>query len=74
MHYIQKNLSKSTDHETEFKWSIYGGVQFMELEYCSNGIVWAILWDPHKAIDIGEWSLGGDGRLEKFYYSLYIYC
>ena len=26
-------------------------------------------WDTHKAIDIGEWSICGGGRLERFYYS-----
>ena len=31
-------------------------------------------WDPCKGIDIGEWSMCGGGRLEKFYcICLYIY-
>ena len=28
--------------------------------------LWAIDWDPHKAIAIGEWSIYGGGRLESF--------
>ena len=28
-----------------------------------NCIVWAIVWDPNKVIDIGEWSLCGGGQL-----------
>ena len=28
---------------------------------------WAIAWDRNKAIDIGEWSICGVGRLERFY-------
>ena len=26
-----------------------------------------IVWDPNKAIDIGEWSACGGGWLERFY-------
>ena len=63
--YIQKNLSKSTDHVTAFKWSIYGSGRFMELDYCYNGIVWVIIWDPNQATDIGEWAICGGGRLER---------
>ena len=66
-----KNLSKSTDHGTDFKWTIYAGGWFKQLgsnlEYLYNGIVWAILWDPNKAINIGEWSTCGGGHLERFY-------
>ena len=29
-------------------------------------IVRKIVWDPNKAIDIGEWSICGGGRLERF--------
>ena len=29
----------------------------MELAYRFNGIAWAIVWDPNKAIDIGNWSV-----------------
>ena len=28
-----------------------------ELEYRSNGIAWAIVWDTNEVIDIGEWSI-----------------
>ena len=30
---VQLNLSKSTDHGTTFKWSIYGGGRNRELQY-----------------------------------------
>ena len=62
-----ENLSKSTDHGTDFKWSIIGGVRFTELEYHYSGIIWAIVWDPNKANDKGEWSVCGGGQLERFY-------
>ena len=39
------------------RWSIYGG---------------RIIWDPNKAIDVGEWSICGGGQLERFY-CIYIY-
>ena len=29
--------------------------------------VWVIVWDPNKAIDIGELSICGRGQLKKFY-------
>ena len=29
--------------------------------------VFAIVWDPSRAIDIGEWSIYGGGRLERLY-------
>ena len=47
----------------------------MELEYCFNCIVWVIVWDPNKAIDIGEWSISGGCLLERFYRNpdIYIY-
>ena len=39
------------------------------LEYHYNGIIiWAIIWDPNKVSDIGEWSICGGGRLERFYW------
>ena len=41
--YIQSNLTKLTDHGTDFKWSIYGGGRFRELECCYNGIIWAFV-------------------------------
>ena len=34
--------------------------------------LWAILWDPNKAIDIRRWMIYVGGRLERFYY-IYIY-
>ena len=33
-------------------------------------LAWAIVWDPKKAIDIGEWSICGGGWLERFYCTL----
>ena len=41
----------------------------MELEYCYNGIVWTVIWDPNKAINIEKWLVCGDGRLVRFYYT-----
>ena len=32
-------------------------------------IIWAIVWCPNNVIDIGEWSICGGGRLERFYCS-----
>ena len=52
-----KSLSKSADHETDFQQSIKGGGRFRELEYRCIGIVWAIIWDPNKVIDIEEWPI-----------------
>ena len=52
---------------TNFKWSIYGGDQYRELEYCYNGIVLAIVLDPNKEIYIRELSICGGGRLERLY-------
>ena len=46
----------------------------LELEYCDNGILWAIVWDPNKVINIGEWVMCGGGWLERFYCMLYILC
>ena len=37
---------------------------FRELKYCYNGIAWAVVWDPNKAIDIVEWLICGGGQLE----------
>ena len=49
------NLSKSTDHAIDFKWSIYGGGHCRELEYHYNGIiVRGIVWKPNKVIDLGS--------------------
>ena len=33
----------------------------LELESRDNGIVWAIILDPNKVIDIGDWSICGGG-------------
>ena len=41
--YNKKNLFKLTNHGTDFKWSIWGGGRFRELEYHYNGIVWALV-------------------------------
>ena len=40
-----KNLSKLTDHGTDFKWSNWGSGQFRELKYHYNGIEWVFVWD-----------------------------
>ena len=42
----------------------------MELAYLYNDIVWEILWNSSKAIDIESWSICGDGRLERAYCSV----
>ena len=41
-------------------------VGFTEFEYLYNGIVWAIVWDPNKAIDIRELSICRGGWLDRF--------
>ena len=43
---------------------------FRELKYHYNSIVGAIVWDPNKVIDIGEWSICGDGRLKVLLYTI----
>ena len=40
---------------------------FKELEYRYTCIVWEIIWDSNKAIDIEAWSICGGGRLDKCY-------
>ena len=57
-----------TNHGTDFKWSIYRVSQLREFEYCYNGIIWAIVWDPNKVMDIRELSMGGGSRLDRFYF------
>ena len=37
-----------------------------------HGIIWAIICDLNKTIDIGEWSICGGMRLESFH-CVYIY-
>ena len=44
---------------------------FVELEYHYNGIVWVIIWEPNKVIDIGKRSTCRDGQLERFDCSYY---
>ena len=34
----------------------------------NSNIVWVIIWVQNKAIDIGEWSIWGCGRLESLFY------
>ena len=34
-----------------------GGFWFSELEYCYNGILWAIVWDPNKVGRYRRWSI-----------------
>ena len=41
--------------------------RFWEMEYQYNASVWAIARNLNKAIDIGEWSVCGGGRVEKLY-------
>ena len=38
----------------------------MELEHHYNDIVWEIVWELNKVIDIGEWSVCESGQLERF--------
>ena len=45
-------------------WSGYGS------DY--NDIVWAIVWDPNKAIYVGEWSVCESGQLEILLYVIYV--
>ena len=40
----------------------------MELKYHYNDIVWPVVWGANKAINTGEWTVSGGGRLERFYY------
>ena len=48
-------------------------VSLGRLEYCYNGIiVWVMVWEPNKAIVLGEYSICGGGQLERFY-SIQIY-
>ena len=54
----------STNHGTDFKWSIYGDGGFSELEHLSVGV---IVLDRNKTIGIEEWSICGGCRLERFY-------
>ena len=58
-------------HGTDFKRPIYGGDRFRELEYHYDVIVWVMVQDPNNAIDIGEWSICGSGRLERFEYIIF---
>ena len=30
-------------------------------------LLWVIVWNPNKAIDIGRWSICGESRLERFH-------
>ena len=46
----------------------------MKLEYHYNDRVWMIIWDPNKAIEIGECPIWGGGWLERsFSVCIYIY-
>ena len=47
-------------------------IHLRELTYRCKGIVWVLVWDPNKAIDIGEWSICGGDRLKRRY-SIYMY-
>ena len=70
--YIQQKLAKSTNHGTDSKKFIYGDGRFKKLDYHCNRIVWVIVWDVNKTIDIGEWLIYGGGWIER-YYCIYIY-
>ena len=52
-------------NENEFNKTFKEGGRFREFEYCYNGIVWTIVLDPYKGIDIGEWLMCGGGWLER---------
>ena len=41
--------------------------RYTELEYL------AINWDQNKAIDIGEWSIYGGGRIDYCIWNIYTY-
>ena len=58
---LQKNLSNWQDHGTDFKQSTSGGGRYSKLKYYLNNILWAIVWDPNKVIDLGDWSISGGG-------------
>ena len=66
IYYICHKTSKLSDHGNDFKWSILGGGQYIDLEYCYNGIEYAITWDPYKASNIREWLVLWSGRLEMY--------
>ena len=72
--YIYKERESKTYLYTVnlFKWSIPRLGRLSIVDYCYNGIVWTIIWTPHKAIDIGEWAICGGGCLERFH-CIYIY-
>ena len=42
------------------------GGRFRELKH-HNGIVWEVVWDSNKSIDIGEWSICECDRIERLY-------
>ena len=56
-------LSKTTDHGTDFKWSIYGEGRFRELGYSYTGIVMVIVLGSkysdryRRAVDLWKWSV-----------------
>ena len=56
------DISKSTDHETGFKWSIYGAGRIKELEY-----LYGRSFGTKTEIDRGEWSTCGGGLIETLY-------
>ena len=58
----------------DFKWPIKVGGWFRGLECWNNGMYWAIVWDPNKVVDIGEWSICGGGWLERFYFLYMCVC
>ena len=55
------------DRPTDFKWPISEGGRFRQFAYHYNGIEWAMVSGPSKAIKIEEWWFHGGGRLEPIY-------
>ena len=62
----QKIASETTTVRLLLIGPFQGGARFWELE--NHGIVWVIVWDPNKMIDIWQRSIYGGGWLQKLYY------
>ena len=43
----------------------YGSGMLRKLGYWYSGIVWMMIWDPNKWIDIRDWSICAGGQLER---------
>ena len=57
----------STDCRTVLDVVFRETFQLMALEYNYNDIVWAVVWDQNKAVNIWGWPICGGGRLERCY-------